>query len=284
MTQMIVPTNAFAAPADLYIGSTGATEPSNALQLPGSQFRHMGGTGAAATLTLSQTYLKLKMQQTAMAVGAELQEQMVTIATSLAEPTLQNLRSGLNQLPPSGTNEVQTVSLGSATAGSIQITFAGQQTAAIPYNATAATVQTALESLPNLNPGDVVVTGGPLPGAITLTFGGQYSAQDVPQVTVAPTGLTGGTVTVNTGTPGAPGPTLGVSGRLLNAQPNYASVLMRGRGPGGIMRLLILRKCLSTENVAMAWDKEGQTMIPVTFEGFYVSDSIDALWIDDRQA
>lgn len=280
----VTTTNLFAGPADLYIAQFGAPEPAHAAVAPGAPWRDMGGTGAAANLTLSQTYLKLKVQQVAMAVGAELQEQMVTVATSLAEPTLENLRAALNQVNAGGTNEVQTINLGSATAGSIAITVDGQTTGAIPYNANAAAVQTALESLSNVNPGDILVTGGPLPGLITLTFAGQYAGSNVAQVTVAPTGLTGGTVTVATTTPGAPGPTLGLSGKLLNAQPQYASVLVRGRKPGGGLRHGIIRRALSTENVAMAWDKDGQTMIPVTFEGFYVSDSIDAIWVDDRQS
>jgi hypothetical protein len=102
-----------------------------------------------------------------------------------------------------GASEVQTLNLGAATAGTITITFAGQTTGAIAFNASAATVQTALIALSNVNPGDVVVTGGPLPGTITLTFGGQYANTNVAQITVTPTGLTGGTVTVNTTTGGS---------------------------------------------------------------------------------
>lgn len=100
------------------------------------------------------------------------------------------------------TNEVQTINLGAATAGTITITFDGETTGSIAFNATAATVQTALLALSNLNTGDVVVTGGPLPGTVTLTFGGQYGGVNVPEVTVTPTGLTGGTVTVATSTQG----------------------------------------------------------------------------------
>ncbi len=100
------------------------------------------------------------------------------------------------------TNEVQTLNLGAATAGTVTITFDGETTAAINFNATAAAVQTAMEGLSNVNAGDVTVTGGPLPGTITLTFAGQYRGVNVPQITVTPTGLTGGTVTVATTTQG----------------------------------------------------------------------------------
>lgn len=97
------------------------------------------------------------------------------------------------------TNEVQTINLGAASAGTVTITFQGNTTSALAYNASAATVQAALEALPNVNPGDIVVTGGPWPATnYTLTFQGQYVGSDVSQITATPSGLTGGTVTIAT--------------------------------------------------------------------------------------
>lgn len=100
------------------------------------------------------------------------------------------------------TNEAQTINLGAASAGTITVGVEGQTTAAIAFNAAASAVQTALELLPNVDPGDIVVTGGPLPATITLTFAKRYAGLNVAQVTVTPSGLTGGTVTVATATAG----------------------------------------------------------------------------------
>lgn len=100
-------------------------------------------------------------------------------------------------------NEVETIDLGAATAGTVTITFQGSTTASIPFNATASQVQAALEALPNVNPGDITVTGGPWPASMTLTFSGQYAGVNVTQITATPTGLTGGTVTIATTTAGA---------------------------------------------------------------------------------
>lgn len=104
------------------------------------------------------------------------------------------------------TNEVQTVTItGGPTAGSFQLTFAGQQTGTILYNANATTVRTTLEALSNIDPGDVTVTGGPGPGTpFVVTFGGQWLHQNVPQMTAVHT-FTGGTtpgITVTTTTGG----------------------------------------------------------------------------------
>jgi hypothetical protein len=90
-------------------------------------------------------------------------------------------------------SEVQTVTItGAPTGGTYTLTWSGQTTAAIPYNATAAQVKTALEALSNINVGDVAVSGGPHPGtAIVVTFGGQYLGDDQPAMT-ATASLTGG--------------------------------------------------------------------------------------------
>jgi hypothetical protein len=101
------------------------------------------------------------------------------------------------------TAERQTISLGAATAGTITITAFGETTASIPYNATAVTVRAVLEALVTVDPGEIVVTGGPLPGVITLTFVGRYLGTNVGQVVVTPTGLTDGTVTVATAAQGS---------------------------------------------------------------------------------
>jgi len=57
-------------------------------------------------------------------------------------------------------NEKQQVRLPAGTSGgTFTLTFEGQTTAAIAFNAAAATVQAAMEALSNIAVGDVVVTG-----------------------------------------------------------------------------------------------------------------------------
>jgi hypothetical protein len=100
-------------------------------------------------------------------------------------------------------NEVQQFDLGAASAGTFTISFDGETTANIAYNAATATVQAALEALSNIDPGDVTVTGGPLPGtAVVITFGGRHAGKDVPQITINAGGLTDPTVTISTTTAG----------------------------------------------------------------------------------
>ncbi|MGH3925447.1 MAG: major capsid protein [Pseudonocardiaceae bacterium] len=104
-----------------------------------------------------------------------------------------------------GVSEVQTVTVtGGPTGGSYTLTFTGQTTAPIAWNATATVVRDALADLSNIRYSDITVAGGPHPGtAITVRFAGQYEHTDVAQMTASGAGLTGGTtpaVTVTTTT------------------------------------------------------------------------------------
>jgi PKD repeat protein/type 1 glutamine amidotransferase len=78
------------------------------------------------------------------------------------------------------TDETQTVAV-TATSGTFTLGFDGQTTAAIAYNATPAAIRSALEALPNINPGDVIVTGAA--GNATVQFDGAYAQKNVPELT-----------------------------------------------------------------------------------------------------
>lgn len=100
-------------------------------------------------------------------------------------------------------NEIQQVAItGSPTGGTFTLTFGANTTAGIAYNATAATVQAALELLASIGSGNAAVTGGPLPDtAVKVEFRGTLGQTDVAQMTASGAGLTGGSspaVTVST--------------------------------------------------------------------------------------
>jgi hypothetical protein len=90
-------------------------------------------------------------------------------------------------------NEVQTVTLnGSPNAGTLTLTFpqgTPQTTSGLAYNASAATIQTALQALSNIGSGNVAVTGGPWPAMVTLTFQGALANTNVAQITADTSGL-----------------------------------------------------------------------------------------------
>jgi hypothetical protein len=106
---------------------------------------------------------------------------------------------GVWRLLTTGTaGETQTITEGGSGLLSFTLTFDGYTTASLDDQATAAQIQTALEDLPNIEPGDVTVTGS-AGGPYTVRFGGQYLGNNVvvPQMTATPTGGTG-TVTIAT--------------------------------------------------------------------------------------
>lgn len=95
-----------------------------------------------------------------------------------------------------GTAEVQTVTpSGTWTGGTYTLTYSGQTTTALAYNANAATITAALAALSNVGAagGAITATGGPLSsGAVTLTFGGNLQG-DQPMLTINTTSVTGTT-------------------------------------------------------------------------------------------
>lgn len=101
-----------------------------------------------------------------------------------------------------GTNEIQTVTV-DATGGTFKLSYENVQTGTIAENASAATVETALEGLSSIGAGNVDVTGS-AGGPYTVTFQGELKYRNVPMLVGDATGLTGGasTVVIAQSTPG----------------------------------------------------------------------------------
>lgn len=100
-----------------------------------------------------------------------------------------------NAAAAGGVNEVVTFTEATnITAGSYTLTFGGQETAPIAWDATAAQVQAALEALSTIGAGNILVTGmaGGLTAApATLTFVNALGNTNVGAITSNQTGLTG---------------------------------------------------------------------------------------------
>jgi hypothetical protein len=77
---------------------------------------------------------------------------------------------------PSGPDEVQNISI-DATEGQFKLSFRGQTTSDLPFNASTAEVQTALRALSQVGPAGVNVTGSP--GAYVVTFAGKLAGANV---------------------------------------------------------------------------------------------------------
>lgn len=103
-------------------------------------------------------------------------------------------------------DEQQSVAV-DASGGTFVLRFEGASTAPIAFNASAATVQSALEALNTVKAGNVAVSGGPgSPGGAKpylVTFGGDFAGANVAQLKATGTGLSGGasTATITTTAP-----------------------------------------------------------------------------------
>lgn len=138
-----------------------------------------------------------------------------------------------------GTNEVQTATItGAPTGGTYTLSFWGYTTTPLAFNAAPATVQAALEALPNVEPGDITVTG--TASALTFTFGGQWQYENVPQITATGSFTGGTTPAINTATttPGVRGgaKTVTAGGGALTFDP-FSLYTIRGcSGPADFAR------------------------------------------------
>lgn len=111
--------------------------------------------------------------------------------------------------------------------GTFTLTFNGRETASIAFNAAAEVVQSALEALPTLGTGNVVVTGlkaGPYDIALT----GELAGQSVPDGTFLADGgdlVPAAGLTVILKQPGRPDTMAADADSLWNDYPDYADEL-----------------------------------------------------------
>lgn len=122
---------------------------------------------------------------------------IMTEADAVGMALLTSMRAGSTQfLRVQGQGGVidnsWTVALGSPSAGNFTLTFKGQTTANIAYNAAASAVQTALIALSTIGAGNVTVSGS-AGGPYTVTFTGTLAGDSTDALTGSGASLTGGT-------------------------------------------------------------------------------------------
>lgn len=185
-----------------------------------------GTTGAAA----SPEFLEI----TASADGSAL----LLTADTPGRPFAVRVFSGDQDITNSTSSEVQTITVANApTGGTFTLTFGGNTTAGIAHNATAATVQTALQGLASIGAGNALVTG-PAGGPWVVAFAGALAAAEQPLLVATPS-LTGGnsTITIETLADGATG-TNEVQTVALNGSPSAGTFTLSfaGSTTGAIAR------------------------------------------------
>ena len=118
-----------------------------------------------------------------------------------------NQSTGNVYVVDSPASEVQTLTV-NATGGTFKLTFEGQTTAALPFNATSSEVTVALRNLSKIGSGNVKATGGPGATApYTIAFSGALAEKRLPQIAASAASLTpaGSTATTAIATVGGPG-------------------------------------------------------------------------------
>lgn len=180
-----------------------------------SFYREIGGT-------LFEQFTDCKVSE--LTISADAGEPLTAAMTLMGRDATRLTAS------PTNVTEVQSlVTTGTPTGGTFTLSFNGVSTSALPYNESAANIQTALNALSSVSGpgGSFVCAGGPLPTAVTITGATGFLNRGLPLIEADYSGLTGGTsptAVVTTTTQGASALPSLASGAVYNY--NEASVTL----------------------------------------------------------
>lgn len=102
MANVITASNLTMGPGDLYSGPVGSVEPFDPAvnaSPAASAWNGLGGTEGGVKITIAQTYDELTVDQIVDIVGRRKTKRELTLATNLAEPTMENFVLSLNETP-----------------------------------------------------------------------------------------------------------------------------------------------------------------------------------------
>ncbi|MGB8226167.1 MAG: flagellar hook-basal body complex protein [Sedimentisphaerales bacterium] len=225
------------------IGGTAATADAKIADL--DQYT---GTLTAGVITFSG----YKPDGTALGSSPTVDLTMPVTATTTLDDVLDwlNTSEGTAAVP-----EVQTVTLSAAPdAGHFHLTYGGETTAAINWNATADDIETALEALSTVAVGDITVSAA-MANGVTFTFNDTLG--DVGLLTMDSSALT------NTGAP--------ITSSIAQTTQGFEAQGILGDGAAASLsagKLVITdaKSGYSQSDLAMAWSGDGTLKVPAYFE------------------
>lgn len=177
----VTSTNLIQGPAVVYVGDFGVTEPATIATAPGAGWTDCGGTKGGVELNIASEWGNLTVDQIVDIIESRRTGREVTVKTSLAEATLENIAAA-------------------------------------------------------------VANSAPAAGVMNLDHDASAFA------------------------------------------PDYSAILIDGIAPGGFRRRIIVRKTLPTDAVGIAYKKDDQTVVPVTWKLHWVSTSISPMKWEDAAA
>jgi Domain of unknown function DUF11 len=143
-------------------------------------------------------------------------------------------------------NEVQDITV-NATGGTFTLSFAGEKTVSLPYNATESQMESALDAIKSVN---VTVTGGPgdatgsTPYIVTFS-GGELQYKNVPQLTADGSslvnGISAGSATVSTAAQGVGPSQYEVTATNVGSTATSGTVTIEDALPAGVEAVEVFR-------------------------------------------
>lgn len=169
-----------------------------------------------------------------------------------------------------GTNDVQTITTtGVPTGGTFTVAVDGATTGTIAYNASAATVQTALQALSTVG-ANLTCTGGPLPSGVICTWNTNYASTYKNIFVLGANSLTGGASPAPVFAHTTPGvisdlahfgtyawDAAGNDGTLQGSYPTQATFIY-GNGPVVAISAPAANSTQTTSSPTVTWTATGQ--------------------------
>jgi hypothetical protein len=198
------------------------------------------------------------------------------------DPNVLAFAIGGDVITRAAVSEVHTITItGTPTGGTFTLTYNAQTTAAIAFDAAAAAVQSALEALSNVDPGDLVVTGGPGPGTpYVVTWDSDLGNVVQMSANGAFTGGVAPAVAVTTTTPGTNFTDIGYRAPEVGVDPNpngvsielWSRAILDGAGATELPYLhwVIPRAYVRPSD---AWTLSGEDPLLPAFEGFSIQNA-----------
>lgn len=263
MTSIVTASNVIQGPANVYVGAFGAAEPVDGVwtAVDSTIWVPAGATTGGVKLSASMTYKEISVDQVPDPIGVRMTGRAVEVATTLAESTLENIKSLMN-------GGAITVGGGASIGTGTIVASTGVITASATHG---------------LAVGDPVILGA-ITTTTGVTAGVIYYALTVPSATtftlsatVGGSALTlttnGSTASITKGTYRAFVPVSSAAG----FQPTYSALMLEGPVPGltaSFVRRVIVRKVLSTAGFDLAYEKDNPMGLTAKFGAYYITDSI----------
>lgn len=263
--------NVLMSPAEIYVATFGAAEPaSGTWTTPTTPWVDAGSTSGGVKFNVSMDFKPLEVDQVPDEVGVRMTGRKLTVETTLAEVTLDNIKYLMNGGTQSTSGGAVGVGTATIVASTGVFTTPASHGLVVGDMVKVATVVTTAGIVANTT---YYVRTAPSGTTFTLSATSGGAA-----LTLTTDGSVTGLAKINTSS-------FEPLSSAASFVPTYSAILLRGQAPGtnsAFYRHFIVRKVLSTDGFEIEMAKDKQQGLKAKFAGYFVSNSVAPFAIIDQ--